>query len=287
MAYSGRSVWQTFIVLLLLSGLFEGQTPKPVPSPPVEQSPVGDDASKEAIIFERNATKVVYESDGTGTRETTVVVRMQSEAGVKAFAVLAFPYTSYNDQVEVDYVRVRKPDGTVVATPDYNIQDMPADVTRQAPMYSDIHEKHVTVKALGVGDVLEYLVRYRTIKPEVPGHFWFEHTFTKVYIVKDEEVEITVPKDKYVKVASPDLQPTIKEGATQKTFSWKTSNLDLKDRETLMKKTEAPKPSVQITTFHTWEEVGSWYKELQRSQVVVTPQIQAKVADLTKGLSQR
>src|ERR1039457_2751865 len=124
MAYSGRSVWQTFILLLLLSSLFQAQTSKSVPSPPVDQSPAlpaGDDASKEAIVFERNATKVVYESDGTGTRETTVVVRMQSEAGVKAFAVLPFPYTSYNDQVEVDYVRVRKPDGTVVATPDYNI----------------------------------------------------------------------------------------------------------------------------------------------------------------------
>jgi hypothetical protein len=184
MAYSGRSGWQTFILFLLLSSLFEAQTSKSVSSPPADQSPAspaGDDASKEAIIFERNATKVVYESDGTGTRETTVVVRMQSEAGVKAFAVLAFPYTSYNDQVEVDYVRVRKPDGTVVATPDYNIQDMPAEVTRQAPMYSDIHEKHVTVKALGVGDVLEFLVRYRTIKPEIPGHFWFEHTFTKVH----------------------------------------------------------------------------------------------------------
>ena len=113
---SAQSAWQTFIVLLLLSVLFEGQTPKPVPSPPVEQSPAGDDASKEAVVFERNATKVVYEADGTGTRETTVVVRMVSDAGVKAFAVLAFPYTSYNDQVEIDYVRVRKPDGTLVST---------------------------------------------------------------------------------------------------------------------------------------------------------------------------
>ena len=151
-------------------------------------------------------------------------------------------------------------------------------------MYSDIHEKHVTVKALGVGDVPN-LVRYRTIKPEVPGHFWYEDTFTKAYIVKDEEVEIAVPKDKYVKVASSDVQPAIKEDATHKIYSWKTSNLDLKERETLMKKTEAPKPSVQVTTFHTWEEVGSWYRDLQRSQVVVTPQIQAKVAELTKGLT--
>ena len=81
---------------------------------------------------------------------------MQSQAGVQALGVLSFAYLSSNENVEFDYIRVRKPDGTVVNTPDYNVQDMPAEVTRAAPMYSDIHEKHVTVKGLGVGDVLEY-----------------------------------------------------------------------------------------------------------------------------------
>ncbi len=44
---------------------------------------------------------------------------------MKTFAVLNFTYTSANEVVDIDYVRVRKPDGTVVKTPDYNIQDMP------------------------------------------------------------------------------------------------------------------------------------------------------------------
>ena len=40
-----------------------------------------------------------------------------------------------------------------------------------------------------------------------------------------------------------------------------------------------------MTTFRSWEEVGHWYGELARSQAVVTPQIQAKAAELTKGLT--
>ena len=68
---------------------------------------------------------------------------------------------------------------SVVVTPDYNVQDMPADVTRSAPMYSDIHQKHVAVKGLGVGDTLEYQVTFHTFKAEVPGHFWLEYSFEK------------------------------------------------------------------------------------------------------------
>ena len=75
---------------------------------------------------------------------------MLADVGVKEMAVLTFTYTSSNQQVDIGYVRVKKPDGTVVVTPDYNAQDMPADVTREAPMYSDIHQKHVAVKGLSL-----------------------------------------------------------------------------------------------------------------------------------------
>ena len=99
----------------------------------------------------------------------------------------------------------------MVKTPDYNIQDMPGAVTREAPLYSDIHEKHVAVKGLSVGDVLEYLVRYRVFKPEVPGHFWYEYSFAKRLICRDERLEINVPGGKYVKVVSPEFKPDISE----------------------------------------------------------------------------
>ena len=130
------------------------------------------DFSKEAYVIERLYTRVQAEDDGTGSREVTARVKMLADAGVKSFAVLNFVYTSANEVVDVDYVRVQKPDGTIVKTPDYNIQDMPGEVTRTAPLYSDIHEKHIAVKGLAVGDVLEYLVRFRVLKPEVPGHVW-------------------------------------------------------------------------------------------------------------------
>src|ERR1700675_953992 len=160
----------------------------PVESQVKEKPAPMQDYTKEAYVIEKLQTRITEEADGSGTREVTAEVKVLAEAGVKAFAVLTFTYTSANEVVDVDYVRVRKPDGTVVKTPDYNVQDMPAEVSRAAPLYSDIHEKHVAVKGLGVGDVLEYLVRFRVVKPQVPGHFWYEHSFAKDAIIKDEKL---------------------------------------------------------------------------------------------------
>jgi tetratricopeptide (TPR) repeat protein len=172
-----------------------------------------------------------------------------------------------------------------VVTPDYNIQDMPADATREAPMYSDIHQKHVAVKGLGVGDTLESKVTFRTLKPEVPGQFWLEYSFEKNLIMLDEQLDLDLPADKSVTVASNDLQPIVTTANGRKLYHWASSNLARPDPDAPPKSTKHWKPSVQVTTFSSWEQVGAWYQSLQQDRLAVTPAIQAKAAALTKGLT--
>jgi len=301
---------KTPLVVLLLAALFPfalgqtGDTDKAAPASSNQPSSKPDspkpdtakkdtskpdssrpDFSKEAFIIERISTRITAESDGTGVREVTAEVKMLADAGVKAFAVLNFTYTSANEAVEFDYVRVRKPDGTVVKTPDYNIQDMPGEVTRTAPLYSDIHEKHVAVKGLSVGDVLEYLIRYRIFKPDVPGQFWYEYSFTKSAIAKDERLEVSVPLEEYIKVVSPEFKPEVQQEGARRVYRWEHANLEVKQKDPdELPRRIPPNPDVQITTFTSWEEVGRWYGGLQKDPLQVTAAIQAKAAELTKGL---
>jgi len=245
--------------------------------------PLGD--SKEAYVIEKLHARLTVEEDGRGTRELLAEIKILADAGVKTFALLSFTYTSANEVIDVDYVRVRKPDGTVVKTPDYNIQDMPGEVTRTAPMYSDIHEKHVAVKGLAVGDVLEYLIRYRVIKPEVPGQFWYERSFIKDAIIKDERLEISVPAAKHIKVSSPEFVPEIREEGARRVYVWTHTNMVRPEKEVSeVPKRTPPRPSVQVTTFKSWEEVGRWYAEVQKDALEATPAIRAKAAELTTGL---
>ncbi|HUX44891.1 MAG TPA: DUF3857 domain-containing protein [Terracidiphilus sp.] len=243
-----------------------------------------NDFSQEALVFDQLKTRIRMEADGTGTRETTARVRILADAGVKAMAVLTFTYTASNEEVDIGYVRVVKADGTVVVTPPYNVQDLPADVTRAAPMYSDVHEKHVAVRGLGVGDTLEYQVTFRTLKPEVPGQFWLEYTFNKNLIVLDEELDLDLPADKPVTVASAGLQPTVTTASGRKLYHWVSSNLKRPDPEHPIS-TKHWNPSVQVTTFTSWQQIGAWYQSLQQQALVVTPAIQAHVDTLTHGLT--
>jgi hypothetical protein len=114
------------------------------------------DLSQEAFVVEHMNETVRFEDDGSGVHETTAVIRINSQAGVQAFGQLVFGYSTANEDLAVDYVRVRKPDGHVVETPTSTAQDFAPEVLREGPMYSDFHQRHVSVVELQPGVTLEY-----------------------------------------------------------------------------------------------------------------------------------
>ncbi|MGO9863132.1 MAG: DUF3857 domain-containing protein [Terriglobales bacterium] len=272
------------IALALLPSSRAQTSPPPVPAK--------DDYSQEAAILEEMSSKIAFDNDGNSTRDQTTRVRVQTDAGVQQWGLLKFPYQSATQTVEIDYVRVHHADGSTLITPPDNVQDLDSEITRSAPFYSDLREKHVAVKGLGKGDILEYEVHWRTTKPLVPGQFWLQYNFQHDGIVLRERLEIKVPAERAVKVKGPQATQTVVTEAGSRIYAWTYSELkDIKDPENDQKKaTETatgllPPPDVQITSFQTWDEVGRWYWNLQKDRIEPTPAIRAKAAELTKGMT--
>lgn len=250
------------------------------------------DFSKEGAVIEQTVTRVFFESDGTSTREQRTRVRVQSDAGAQQYGVLRFPYEASVERIEILDVRVTKADRSVVATPPDSIQDTPSEVSHEAPFYSDLREKHVAVKGLGPGDTLEYTARWQLQKPLAPGQFWFSYQFLKRTIILDEQLEISVPREREVRVKSQTIQPTSREETGRRIYTWKTSHLESESAEK-QKGDQSydsirgllPPPDVLISSFRTWEEVGRWYERLQQEKIQPSPEVKVKAQEVTKGLS--
>ncbi len=245
------------------------------------------DDSKEPFVIERLAENISFQNDGTFTEETTLRVRIQSAPAVQRFGVLRLPYASAVGDVELIYARVLKPDGTVVATPPESILDMPAAITREAPFYSDLKEKQIAVKGLGIGDILEYQTRLHVRTPLIPGQFWFAADFPAKGYVLDQELQISVPRDRYVNLKkSPGLAPVTSEDQGRRIYTWTASKADGKSAGRQAPTQDAVPsrvPAVQLTTFRNWDQIAQWYRRLQETRVVPTPEIRAKALELTQG----
>lgn len=260
--------------------------------------PQKPDYSLEAVVVEQLSTAYRYERDGTGQRELTMRVKIQSDAGVERFGQLVFPYTSANEKLEMDYVRVRKADGSVVSATAADIQDLSAPLAREAPIYTDLRQKHITVPGLRPGDQLEYRLVWNIHSPLAQNHFWVEHDFiTAGPIVINDELIVNIPATSKVKLKTePGYDATtVKEENGRRVYTWKHAQLkkesddDEKDKEktedneTEEKDLDEIRPHVQLTTFQSWDEVGQWYAGLQRDRVVPDEKIRIKAEEIIKG----
>ncbi|MCL5671043.1 MAG: DUF3857 domain-containing protein, partial [Acidobacteria bacterium] len=187
------------------------------------------DYSKQASVVEKFLTTAAFQNDGTSSRDLTLRVRIISDAGVQQYSVLVFPYASAFEKIKIDYVRVTHPDGTVVETPPSSIQDESSASSVKAPEYSDYREKHVAVKGLGPGDELEYHVHYQLTSPLVPGQFWFAFNFDKAEICLDQQLQVSVPEGRTIKIHSTTVQPTVTDQGGRRIYLWKTKNLKLNE----------------------------------------------------------
>jgi TonB family protein len=244
------------------------------------------DYSKEAVVIEKMTTKVTFSAEGIREWQQTLSMRIQSEAAVRQLGVLSFSYGSESEQLKVEYVRVRKSDGSVIETPESSVRDVATEVAAAAPTYNDLREKQVPVKALGVGDVLEYSVRSSQQKPELGGQFWYTEYFASDRVVLDQTLEISVPKERFVHLSSPKVKVETHDNGDRRFYLWPYSHLEPSKPDSNKKPAADDElPKVQITSFRNWEEVGNWWGALASAQAVVTPAIQDKAKELTAGLS--
>jgi tetratricopeptide (TPR) repeat protein len=253
----------------------------------------GHDYSQESFVVEQMHSRYRFEADGTGSKEIVARIRVQSEAGVQQWGQLQVGYNSANERVEIPYVRVLKQDGSMVKAGDDAVQDLSAPIEREAPVYTDYRQKHITVPGLRPGEVLEYDLVTVIHTPLAAGQFWTEYEFDKSNIVLDETVDVDVPAARLLKVKSkPGMDAKITEENGRRIYHWSSSHLEREDEEKAKDKEKKKKrhpdddrPDIQITTFESWEQIGRWYAGLEKDRRVPSPEIRAKAEELTRGLT--
>src|SRR5688572_29108425 len=138
-----------------------------------------NDHARQSYVIERLHRSIRFENDGTNRGTIALRVRIQTAAALTGWGQLTFGYSSGNQRLDVDRVTVLKANGDTITAPASAIQDLTGPVAQQAPMYSDLRQKVVTVPGVQAGDTLEYQITWTTHTPYAPGHFWDQLEFQR------------------------------------------------------------------------------------------------------------
>jgi tetratricopeptide (TPR) repeat protein len=290
-----RVIWSGCLSALLAVGAFSLQAQENKAAVAEKAASAAKSFAKETFVMERYHVRYRFEKDGTGTRDLTVRVKVQSEGGVERFGQLVLGYSSANERMELVYLKVHKPDGKIVEARQDAVQDLAIPVDRAAPEYSDYREKHITVPGLRPGDVLEYQARLHIDRSLAPGHFWGEYGFFTHPICLEERLELDVPISSGMTLKhDPKRVPVQTDKEGRRLYVWTSAQLKTnEDREKEAKEQsrqeKKPKawegPDVAFTTFQNWAEVGRWYADLEKERRQATPELRAKAEELVKGVS--
>lgn len=253
------------------------------------QQPRTPDYSREPFVVERITSRRSIEADGRGVFERRVRVRIQSDAGVRSFGEVTFPYNASSEHLVFSDVAVHKTDGRTVTAGADAVQDRSDPVTQDAPVFTNYREKVVTVPALQPGDTLEFDIIDSTVAPTAPGHAWFAYRFDTASVVLAESLTVDAPASLYLKVKTGRTPAVVDSGTTgpRRWYRWVTAHRTMRSPESQAPATRRARPgvpAVQVTTFRSWDQIARWYDSLAAPRAAVTPAVRSEALALTAGL---
>lgn len=231
-------------------------------------------ANAAPLTIELYSLKVRFENDGTGTQTIEVRVKAGTDEGVNELKTLSFDYNSSNEEFKLAFLRVTKPNGSVVeANPD-TLTDSVAPAAKDASAFAELREARVVVPAMAPGDTLSYEALTRIVKPAALGEFWFSHNFLSARPAADEELEINIPAERAVHIHTAQEYPArISSTGDRKIYSWKRLNAQPnEDADDRAGKT----PDVVLSTFSSWDSLAKWFATMERSATAPSDELTKK-----------
>lgn len=236
---------------------------------------------KEAGIL-HSLVAVRVHPNGLSERLDHRIIRVLDDRGIRSQASQGLVYDPSESVVEVRRARVRRADGTVETLGDARRMSLARAGYR---MYYDQREVQVFFPGLRVGDTIEVAFVVR----DVAAENMFDEYFGDLVSLQG-----TAPRKRtqYILEAPADRELFFNKKVSKKVSDdGKTATYRYAVKDVAAIKGEGGMPGwtevadyLHVSTYETWDEVGRWYWNLIREQLVVDDKIRQAVADTLKAL---
>ncbi|MEZ5965569.1 MAG: DUF3857 domain-containing protein [Planctomycetota bacterium] len=235
-----------------------------------DQGPPADAESKSDPVHVLLEQTVVHAyRNGTTSRYSHRVVRVLNDEGAQQMARHFVPHYFGEQRARLLTARVFKKGGEVVRP--------------------KLREYFVALPSLEAGDVVDLEERVDDLAPSFFGdYFGYEFTFARGSpTARSELVAVLDPGRQYrVQVRNGAPEP-VRERLDDGSEVWRLTMLDLPrmEFEEYQPGWEELAPIARISTYADWDGFASWWWNLIRKQMEMTPAMRDKVAELTKDAS--
>ena len=240
--------------------------------------------------------RVDYNADGTSTRWDDTVIKVLTEAGKRNYQSLSFYFMLPYYTAEATLVEVIKPDGTVVPVDIAAQSAVMVDPSQMSMNIYNPNDKILTVGVpdLEVGDLIRYVFVQRMVKTRIPNT-WHDYELLE-YGAPITHIVYEVFGPQELPLQQIALKDEIEGTVTYTTgqqdgrlhHRWEVADVPRMYTEPSMPPRVNVVQRVRLSTVPDWHTISRWCWSINEPHIsAVTPEMEAKVAELTEGLTDR
>jgi uncharacterized protein DUF3857/transglutaminase superfamily protein len=229
------------------------------------------------------------DADGSGTRTFRQIVQVLKPSAATRLQEQSFSWSPQHQKLTVNWVRVVRPDGSVVSDTPAQVQESDVPAARNTPVYTDRRVRRMSLSGVAPGTLVDYSYTLDELKPFMPRDFFESWNVSTGLPVARSRLIVDLPASVTPRIRETNLNFKRVEHVAngRHSYAWAAADIPKITAEPLAADSNGVFMTVQVSSPITWQDISHWYGDLARSREVASPAVSAKVDSLVRGARTR
>jgi hypothetical protein len=232
---------------------------------------------------------VRVEADGRHTRTYRQVTQILREDAVEGWAEQSFGYSPGHEKLTVNWIRVVRPDGSVVSAEPRQVQDADIPASMGDPVYSDRKVRRASLSGVAPGTIVDISWTVEDVKPFLAGDFFTSWSVTTGSPTLRSRLVVDVPSSVAPRIKEENLsfaRTTVEKGG-RRVLTWATKDVKTVKEEMFAADSNGVYQSIALALPMTWDAISRWYAGMARDRYAATPSLDTALARVVAGARTR
>ena len=247
----------------------------------------GDDLV--VILFDDGVVRI--DETGRGTRTYRQIVHVLRQQAVARFAERRLRYSPDHEKLVINWVRVLRPDGTVISEGPAQQQESDVAARVSNPVY--VNEKGIRLSLGGVAPntIIDMSFTMEELEPYLPGDFYTHRNLfsaPQAPVLRSRFI-FDVPAGVEPRITERNLEfsARVHERDGRSTWTWATADVSEYRPEAFSPDTNSVQTYIVASLPLTWSGIAQWYHSLSHDRYTLGPAERAKLDEVVGGATTR
>ncbi|HEU5175204.1 MAG TPA: DUF3857 domain-containing transglutaminase family protein [Gemmatimonadaceae bacterium] len=232
---------------------------------------------------------VRLEPDGRATSTYRQIIQALTEDAVENMQEQSISWVPGRQQIRINWLRVVRPDGTVISAEPAQVQDSDVPAELRDPVYSDRRVRRMSLAGVAIGTIVDFSFTIIDTKPYPPNDHYATWSVSMGSPVKRSRLILDVPTNLAPTIVETNLNFKRSESVAKgrRVYTWAAADVPRVKPEQYAADSNDVYMHLAYALPRTWADVGRWYGAASKDRYTLGETARARIAEAVRGAASR